>query len=155
MDIQSAINAPRFHHQWLPEKIEFENGVFDELSMKKLQDKGYDAKADIAGDWRVDAILVSKSGIITTGADPRGDDSASHGYELIFKSSHARKNNYINIEGARVHNLKNIDLKIPRNKLVVITGLSEVENHPLRLILSTQKDKGAIWKHFQPMSDSF
>ena len=34
------------------------------------------------------------------------------------------KSKYINIEGARVHNLKNIDLKIPRNKLVVITGLS-------------------------------
>ena len=34
------------------------------------------------------------------------------------------ENNYINIEGARVHNLRNIDLKIPRNKLVVITGLS-------------------------------
>ena len=34
------------------------------------------------------------------------------------------ENKYINIEGARVHNLKNIDLKIPRNKLVVITGLS-------------------------------
>ena len=81
MDIQSAINAPRFHHQWLPEKIEFENGVFDELSMKKLQDKGYDVKQEynrIIG--RVDAILVSKSGIITTGADPRGDDSASHIY---------------------------------------------------------------------------
>ncbi len=31
---------------------------------------------------------------------------------------------YISIEGARLHNLKNIDLKIPRNKLVVITGLS-------------------------------
>ena len=46
MDIQSAINAPRFHHQWLPEKIEFENGVFDELSMKKLQDKGYDVKQE-------------------------------------------------------------------------------------------------------------
>ncbi len=30
----------------------------------------------------------------------------------------------IKIEGARVHNLKNIDLDIPRNKLVVITGLS-------------------------------
>ena len=81
MDIQSAINAPRFHHQWLPEKIEFENGVFDELSMKKLQDKGYDVKQEynrVIG--RVDAILVSKSGIITTGADPRGDDSASHIY---------------------------------------------------------------------------
>jgi len=31
---------------------------------------------------------------------------------------------YINIKGAKEHNLKNIDLKLPRNKLVVITGLS-------------------------------
>src|SRR5664279_563804 len=30
----------------------------------------------------------------------------------------------INVLGARVHNLKNIDVSIPRNKLVVITGLS-------------------------------
>lgn len=33
-------------------------------------------------------------------------------------------NEYIEIRGAKVNNLKNIDLKIPRNKLVVITGLS-------------------------------
>jgi excinuclease ABC subunit A len=32
--------------------------------------------------------------------------------------------NYIIIKGARVHNLKNIDVAIPRNKFVVITGLS-------------------------------
>ncbi|MDR0498146.1 MAG: excinuclease ABC subunit UvrA, partial [Holophagales bacterium] len=31
---------------------------------------------------------------------------------------------YITIKGAREHNLKNIDLVIPRNKLIVITGLS-------------------------------
>ncbi len=31
---------------------------------------------------------------------------------------------YIEVYGARAHNLKNIDVKIPRNKLVVITGLS-------------------------------
>src|SRR3982750_3324274 len=31
---------------------------------------------------------------------------------------------YIIIKGARVHNLKNIDVAIPRNKFVVITGLS-------------------------------
>ena len=30
----------------------------------------------------------------------------------------------IKIEGARVHNLKNVDVEIPRNSLVVITGLS-------------------------------
>ncbi|MCX6723060.1 MAG: excinuclease ABC subunit A [Candidatus Staskawiczbacteria bacterium] len=34
------------------------------------------------------------------------------------------QNEYIKIRGARVHNLKNIDLDIPKNKLVVITGLS-------------------------------
>ncbi|UJP66982.1 excinuclease ABC subunit UvrA [Mongoliitalea daihaiensis] len=35
-----------------------------------------------------------------------------------------QKQEYIEIFGAREHNLKNIDLSIPRNKLVVITGLS-------------------------------
>ncbi len=33
-------------------------------------------------------------------------------------------NNYIYIHGAKEHNLKNIDLKLPRNKLIVVTGLS-------------------------------
>ena len=31
---------------------------------------------------------------------------------------------FIEVKGARVHNLKNIDINIPREKLVVITGLS-------------------------------
>lgn len=33
-------------------------------------------------------------------------------------------NEYIHIKGARLHNLKNIELRIPRNKMVVITGVS-------------------------------
>ena len=34
------------------------------------------------------------------------------------------ENNSIFIKGARINNLKNIDVEIPRDKLVVITGLS-------------------------------
>ena len=34
------------------------------------------------------------------------------------------KNKYIEVKGAKVHNLKNIDIKIPRDKFIVVTGLS-------------------------------
>ena len=34
------------------------------------------------------------------------------------------ESNFISVFGARVHNLKNIHIKIPRNKLVVFTGKS-------------------------------
>ena len=34
------------------------------------------------------------------------------------------EDNCIDVQGARVHNLKNIDVQIPRDQLVVITGLS-------------------------------
>ena len=33
-------------------------------------------------------------------------------------------NDFIRIKGAREHNLKNISLELPRNKMIVFTGLS-------------------------------
>lgn len=41
-----------------------------------------------------------------------------------YSMAKPNKKSYIQIKGARVHNLKNIDLNIERNKFVVITGLS-------------------------------
>src|SRR5215217_5805622 len=40
------------------------------------------------------------------------------------KTVSAERNGFIEVQGARVHNLKNLDVKIPKNKLVVITGIS-------------------------------
>lgn len=48
---------------------------------------------------------------------------------------------YISVQGCKVHNLKNIDVKIPRNKLVVITGISGVENLHLHLTQYMLKHK--------------
>ena len=33
-------------------------------------------------------------------------------------------NKYISVQGAREHNLKNVNVKIPREKITIITGLS-------------------------------
>jgi len=40
------------------------------------------------------------------------------------KNSKITPNRFIEIKGARANNLKNIDLNIPRNELVVVTGVS-------------------------------
>lgn len=42
----------------------------------------------------------------------------------VLDSKKAIKKNTIQIKGAKVHNLKNIDLEIPKNKMIVFTGVS-------------------------------
>ena len=39
-------------------------------------------------------------------------------------NDHSPARNVIAIRGAREHNLKNVDLDLPRDRLIVITGLS-------------------------------
>jgi len=78
MDIQDAVKSPRFHHQWYPDYIIFEPDLFEQKLIDSLRDKGYSINEKytrIMG--RVDAIRVDSLGIITTGADPRGDDHAA------------------------------------------------------------------------------
>ena len=47
----------------------------------------------------------------------------------------------IKIKGARVHNLKNIDVTIPRDKLVVVTGLSGSGKSSLAFDLCRRAEK--------------
>lgn len=77
MGMQDAVNAPRFHHQWLPDVVTFEPKGFDPLLLNQLQEKGYQIKQEnsvILG--KVDAILRLPNGKLEGGADFRGDDKA-------------------------------------------------------------------------------
>jgi ABC-type lipoprotein export system ATPase subunit len=48
----------------------------------------------------------------------------------------------ITIKGARTHNLKNISVEMPRNKMIVITGVSGSGSLRLPSILSLPKGRG-------------
>jgi gamma-glutamyltranspeptidase / glutathione hydrolase len=74
MDMQQAVTAKRFHHQWLPDDVETETNALDSATINILQQKGY--KITSRGTiGRVDAILVTTDGFYQGGADPRGDDT--------------------------------------------------------------------------------
>jgi gamma-glutamyltranspeptidase/glutathione hydrolase len=75
MDAQGAINAPRFHHQWLPDRILMEED-FPESTQKALEARGFAVK--LRGHiGLVNAIGIDpKSGDRLGAADPRDKGSA-------------------------------------------------------------------------------
>jgi len=77
LSMQEAVNAPRFHHQWLPDMIMFEEEGFSDELKEELKGKGYkflEGRTRIIG--KVDAIRVLPDGTLEGGADKRGDDKA-------------------------------------------------------------------------------
>ena len=85
MSVQEAVNAPRFHHQWLPDVVIFEEGIINKEKDSILKSKSYfvislPIEVDTGGMTArssigaVDAILIDEEGKVSTGADFRGDD---------------------------------------------------------------------------------
>lgn len=78
MNIQTAVNAPRIHHQWLPDEIRIEQGISPD-TIKLLEARGHKVSTSTAMG-AIQSILIGADGTLYGGADPRRSTSSAKGY---------------------------------------------------------------------------
>lgn len=76
MSMQQAVDALRFHHQWMPDRTTFEEGSFTEKTLIRMRERGYKLDSQKNTIGRMDCILVLPDGTYEGGADVRADDTA-------------------------------------------------------------------------------
>ena len=76
-DANSIVSRPRFHHQYLPDMIQFEKNAPDEDVLSALESKGHQFKI-IDRTWgnMQTVILEKSSGSVTAASDPRGEGTS-------------------------------------------------------------------------------
>jgi len=75
MSMQEAVNAKKFHHQWLPDAIIIEENAINNDIKNSLIQMGHNFK-ERKSIGRMDCILVNESGKFEGGSDKRGDNIA-------------------------------------------------------------------------------
>jgi gamma-glutamyltranspeptidase/glutathione hydrolase len=75
LSMQDAVDAPRFHHQWLPDIITYEQKCIDSITLGILVKMGHQFKLR-SSIGRVNAIMKPDDGTLKAGADPRGNNVA-------------------------------------------------------------------------------
>jgi len=77
---QTAVNAPRFHHQNLPNQIFYEHGGLDPATIADLESRGHELRERDGTSGDVESIYVGVDGTLYGASDPRGGGSESLGY---------------------------------------------------------------------------
>lgn len=85
MNISEAISAPRFHHQWLPDRVVYERFAIPPDALKLLQLKGHQNLEPYKMPWFNDKIgaahgILRRGDQIEGAADPRRGNTKAYGF---------------------------------------------------------------------------
>jgi gamma-glutamyltranspeptidase / glutathione hydrolase len=73
MDVRQAVDAPRFHHQWMPDDVTFERNAIPDSTAAKLRAMGYTVKfGGVQGDGH---SIIMRNGVAYGANDKRSSDS--------------------------------------------------------------------------------
>jgi gamma-glutamyltranspeptidase/glutathione hydrolase len=79
LDIQQAVNAPRFHNQWIPDRIRMERERFSTDTVKLLEDRGHTVDFGLGGDGECIQIDL-ETGLRLGASDGRNERGRAVGY---------------------------------------------------------------------------
>jgi len=80
MNAQEAVDAPRFHHQWLPDRIDYEKYGFSPDTIKELERRGHSLREGRGGQGVAQVIVFNaKEDMLEGGNDRRAADGAAVG----------------------------------------------------------------------------
>ncbi|HMN46276.1 MAG TPA: gamma-glutamyltransferase [Povalibacter sp.] len=79
LDIQQAVNAPRFHHQWVPDRIIMERNRFSPDTIRLLEQRGHAVSFGLGGDGECIQIDL-ETGLRLGASDGRNDSGRAVGY---------------------------------------------------------------------------
>jgi gamma-glutamyltranspeptidase/glutathione hydrolase len=79
MNVQEAIDAPRIHHQWLPDRIRYERIGFSPDTLALLRAKGHAVQESSWPQGVAEGIMVGKDGVLEGGVDRRAPDGGAAG----------------------------------------------------------------------------
>ena len=79
LDIQQAVNAPRFHHQWVPDRIMLERNRFSPDTVKLLEQRGHAISYGGVGDGECIQIDL-ETGMRLGASDGRNESGRAVGY---------------------------------------------------------------------------
>jgi gamma-glutamyltranspeptidase/glutathione hydrolase len=79
MNAQEAIDAPRFHHQWLPDRLDYEKHGLSPDTTAELERRGHTLRVIAAQGVAQVIVFNAKEGELEGGTDRRAPDGAAIG----------------------------------------------------------------------------